>query len=299
MNPLKIVAFFWIGLVVIVFAFGIFSEGDVTVTGNIPLTGVLNEELGQEFVSPELNISFFVEDKDIYKIRDVEYFLHFTPSVDIKMIVDVTHIITDANGDIRFYDEDTLTISEEVVIEGSLDIRKAQGIILEEGEYTYSIRISYGDVEEGFFQKFKLQEIPEWLYSLKQLFDIKMEIDDTILDSSEELEVRVIFESFGSEATPVDLVFFVYDMNDEEIFKRLREIVIETEGVVVERFEGFDAPPGEYVVVLRTLYNIDIEDYFEQKIVILDKLDILPFIVIGGILVFAAAIMFLSTRKRK
>lgn len=299
MNPLKIVVVLWVGLIVIIFAFGIFGEGDVTITGNIPLTGILKEEAGQVFVSPEFNITFSMNDKDIYKIRDVEYMLTFLPTVDVKSVVDVAYIVTDSDGDIKFYDEESLTIQGETLIEGDLDRRKAQNIDLEEGEYTFSLRVGYGNKEKTFSKKFMLEEIPGWLYSLKQLFDIKMEIDQTILDSPEELEARIIFESFGSEPTPVDLTFFIYDMNDKEIFKKSREMVIETENVMFESFDEFDASPGEYMVVLRTLYNVDIEDYFEQKIVVNDKLDLIPFFV-GGVIFLGGLVLvvYLSRKKR-
>jgi hypothetical protein len=273
---------------------------EVTIVGDVPLTGILSEETGEPVSFVDFDLIFEMGDKEIHKIRDVEYSLNIIPKNNLKGVVRITYIVTDSFGEIRFYDEDELSIQGETFIEGDLDRYKAKDVVLKEGEYVFSVRVFYGNKEKVFSEQFELTEIPEWLYSLKQLFDIKMEIDNIILKDASELEARVIFESFGSEPTPVDLTFFVYDVNDKEIFKRSRDIVVETEMVMFEDFDDFEAGPGEYMVVMRSVYNVDIEDYYEQKIVIEESIDYLPFIVAGGFLVAGVVVFFLLRRgKRK
>jgi LPXTG-motif cell wall-anchored protein len=75
---------------------------------------------------------------------------------------------------------------------------------------------------------------------------------------------------------------------------------VETEAVVFEDFPEFSkASPGTYKVVLRTNYNVDVEDYFQQQITVLDRLDPLPFVVGGIILLAGLGVFFLSKKKKK
>lgn len=97
-----------------------------------------------------------------------------------------------------------------------------------------------------------------------QLFDIRLEIDDAIIDDIEKLVARVIFESFGTEPTPVDLTFVIEDEEGEEVYRVVGDIVVETEATFAQTFENVeqDFPAGKYTLVLTTLYNMAVEDEF-------------------------------------
>lgn len=296
MKSWKGFIFLWILFFSVLFLVTYFHKPGMT--GYISFTGVLKEEPGQVFVSPEMNVSFKMEEKTIYKLRDITYSLHFVPNLDLKTNVNILYLVTDAEGKIVFSDEDNIIIQGETLINGNMDRRKAQEITLDEGEYVFSLMVKYGDSQETFSEKFNLEKISELLYSLKQLFDIKMEIDNKILDKSEDLNVRVVFESFGSEPTPVNLTFFIYDFQETEVYMEKSEVIVETERVLIKDFKNFHAGPGEYTVVLRTVYNVDVEDYFEQKINVKKKINFIPF-VIGGIILISGIFLFLFKRKRK
>lgn len=99
------------------------------------------------------------------------------------------------------------------------------------------------------------------------LFDISLEVDDITIDRLADLTARVIFVSFGTEPTPVDLTFTVIDKDNQEVYQDKKHLVVETEVVFVKNFKDvtLDLKPGPYTLVLKTLYNTDVEDEFSQE----------------------------------
>jgi len=95
-----------------------------------------------------------------------------------------------------------------------------------------------------------------------QLFDIQLEIDNPQVENIKDLVARVIFESFGTEPTPVELTFFVLNEKGQKVYKSNEEIVVETELVKTKEFEDIFLPEGEYTLKLTTLYNLDVKDEF-------------------------------------
>jgi len=99
----------------------------------------------------------------------------------------------------------------------------------------------------------------------KQLFDIKLELESNTIRNSYQLTAWVKFESFGREPTPVNLTYIILDKAGGTVYTNEDYIIVETERFVVESFRGLDLELGEYVLVLKTLYNIEIEDEFRQR----------------------------------
>lgn len=103
----------------------------------------------------------------------------------------------------------------------------------------------------------------------EQLFDISLELDDPIVSSVKKLAARVIFVSFGTEPTPVDLAFFILDEEENEVYQWEGsgvDIVVETEAVFNKTFEDApDLPLGKYTLVATTLYNVDVKDEFKAE----------------------------------
>jgi len=296
MKWVKGYIFLWIAFFFMLVLYGFFGN-NFSISGDIPLTGILKETPGEQYVFPDFNISFSFVDKDIYKLRDIEFSLHFVPIGNTKSLVTLDYVVVDKNGEIKFFDQDVVNIQNETTIDINFDRRKAQEIKLAEGEYTLSVRVSYDNSDKTFSHKFFLQEISDLLYSIKQLFDIKMEIDGTTIKNAKDLSARVIFTSFGSEPTPVNLSFFIYDKWDNEVYRDNEQTTVETEKIVIHDFNNFNAPSGEYLVVLRTVYNVDVEDYFEQKIIIQDRVSPWPFIILGIILIAGVVVFFINRRK--
>ena len=97
----------------------------------------------------------------------------------------------------------------------------------------------------------------------EQLFDIRLIVDRRQISSASELVVRTTFESFGRVPTTVGLEFSILNPSGVNVYAKKDTVVIETEGVLVTRFDGVDLPTGKYVVRLRTVYHTDITDNFE------------------------------------
>ena len=98
------------------------------------------------------------------------------------------------------------------------------------------------------------------------LFDITFRLDDKIIKSIYELEGIIIFESFGTEPTSVDLAFIILDANENEIYRAENKIIVTTEEVVRWKYESLsEFSEGKYTAVLQTLYNVDVFDEFRQE----------------------------------
>lgn len=95
-----------------------------------------------------------------------------------------------------------------------------------------------------------------------ELFDIKLELDDNFIQTSDELSARVIYESFGTVPTHVDLDFIIRDENGNKVYHEEGKIVVRTEEVSRKSFYGLNLPKGKYIMVLQTLYNVDVFDEY-------------------------------------
>lgn len=101
-----------------------------------------------------------------------------------------------------------------------------------------------------------------------QLFDIAFSLNTTQLHSNETLSAQLSFESFGTEPTPVDVVFVITDAEGSEVYRDEGErvaIVVETESFLKRDFDADDFPPGEYTIVVTTRYGENITDEFSQS----------------------------------
>ena len=101
-----------------------------------------------------------------------------------------------------------------------------------------------------------------------QLFDISLRLDEASLADASELVAEVSFESFGREPTPVDLTFVVFDADNNTVSTDQTAITVETQRVVRKKFTTLALDPGQYTLVLRTQYNDDVHDEFQQAFTI-------------------------------
>jgi len=135
----------------------------------------------------------------------------------------------------------------------------------------------------------------------EQLFDIKLELESDTMYSSYKLQAWVNFESFGTEPTPVNLTYVILDEFGNEIYIKKDYITVETERFITEGFTGLDLEPGEYTLMLKTLYNVNVEDKFEQDFVIEEEIKIWPIVlstVVISLIVFLFVGLFLRWRKK-
>ena len=98
-----------------------------------------------------------------------------------------------------------------------------------------------------------------------QLFDISLSLENSLIQTSDELSAIVVFENFGAEPTPVELTYIILDEFENEIYREEDSITVEVEEVLRKSFEGLNLAEGKYILVLHTLYNVDVEDEFRQE----------------------------------
>jgi len=101
-----------------------------------------------------------------------------------------------------------------------------------------------------------------------ELFDIRMDLEETVLKNSSKLRAVVTYESFGRVPTPVDLIFEVFDEDGNSVYLKKGDIVVTVEEIRRYEFVDLDLGPGEYEFVFKTLYNVNVFDEFKQKFTI-------------------------------
>ena len=128
------------------------------------------------------------------------------------------------------------------------------------------------------------------------LFDIKLELEDRVVYRSSDLKAWVRFENFGTEPTRIELNYTILDEQESTVFSVKAFAVVETEKFIVEKFEGLRLSPGKYILILNTLYNINIEDEFKKEFEVKDPRGIFNrFIFVFSVLI----VIFLVARLTK
>jgi len=122
-------------------------------------------------------------------------------------------------------------------------------------------------VEEEIKEVNKTEGIPE------QLFDISLDLEDFVIQDISELVAIATFESFGTEPTPVTLLFTILNKDGEEVHSEEHAIIVETEEVFRRRFADvdLDLPKGKYTFILTTLYHVTVVDEFRHEFEITGK----------------------------
>lgn len=129
-----------------------------------------------------------------------------------------------------------------------------------------------------------------------QLFDIRLLVEDPRITSITDLIARVTFESFGTEPTPVDLIFTILDAQGTVVWTGTDDITVETEAVLTKRFADLPdlsfLPDGRYILRLETVYNTDVRDIFEQPFTIGQRTGIGLWIwwIVGGLFLLLAGL---------
>ncbi|MBT4375937.1 hypothetical protein HOD29_01030 [archaeon] len=267
----------------------------IGVVSSVSITGISRED--RVFTSPEFNITFDLETKEVYRLWDLDFSLQIDSSILTGTYFALSYLVLNENGEAVYSEEEVLFVEGDSFFEGDLDTRKAHQLDLDFGDYEFILRIKSGNFEQVFSDFFRVDRISALEYSLKQLFDIRMDLETSSFFDLEELEVGVVFESFGSEPTPVNLTFFIYDIFGNEVYQLERFVVVETEEVVGESFEDLEIVPGKYNLVLRTLYNVNVEDYFEQEFEYKKKFDYFPFIILVLVFIGGGYLFFREIRK--
>lgn len=138
-----------------------------------------------------------------------------------------------------------------------------------------------------------------------QLFDIALIIDEPLISDSRNLKARVTFFSFGTEPTPVDMEFIILNEKGEQLYQTMTQTTIQTEGIHNQTFENLDLTDGKYTLLLKTLYNVDVEDEFRASFEVrgqLSWLDIIcrfKWVIIPVEVVAIVFLLWKKSRQRK
>ncbi len=139
-----------------------------------------------------------------------------------------------------------------------------------------------------------------------QLFDIKLELEETTVQFSNKLTAWVRFENFGTEPIPVNMTYIILDINKNKLHTEQDSAVVWTEELIIKKFDNLELPNGKYVLVLHTLYGNNIFDEFRQEFEVgkeTPKKSLLYlYIFIGiliGLVIILLLIYFIKKRSRR
>jgi len=135
-----------------------------------------------------------------------------------------------------------------------------------------------------------------------QLFDISLDLENFVIHDISELVAIATFENFGTEPTPVTLLFTILNKDGEEVHSEEHAIIVETEEVFRRRFADVDIhlPKGEYTFILTTLYHVTVVDEFRHEFEITGK-KVNWFLIIGifVIVLIIIGVVYLLIKLRK
>lgn len=107
----------------------------------------------------------------------------------------------------------------------------------------------------------------------EQLFDISVRLESETMAKASELEVVIVFESFGKVPTSVDLTYTIVNDQKQIVFRDIETVLVETEKVVRKRFSSLSLSSGSYTLVVKTQYNIDVIDEFSVDFTIVEEVE--------------------------
>lgn len=224
-----------------------------------PLTGVIKEE---QKPNQLFDITFGIDNSQILNISDLTARVGFESFGKVSTKVNMTFIILDENKKEVFIKKESAVVETEKVF-----TEEFKNVNFGFGKYTLYLKTLYnGNVEDTFFKKFTIRS--KISNSKDQLFDIKFELDKKIIEKSENLVGRVSFESFGSVPTPINLRFTFLDNTGRKVYSEENTAIVETEKVLAKKFSYLNLEKGDYILVLTTLYNGNVEDEFREKFTI-------------------------------
>jgi len=90
--------------------------------------------------------------------------------------------------------------------------------------------------------------------------DTEFEIDNSTFESGE-LSINIKLENSEIEVTSVNLIYIILDKKENEIYRESDYSWVYGEELVSKKFNNLNLEPGKYTLLLRTLYDIDIENY--------------------------------------
>jgi hypothetical protein len=129
-----------------------------------------------------------------------------------------------------------------------------------------------------------------------ELFDIAVELPNTEIYSSSDLNVYIKFFNFGDGPSQIDIEYAVKDMSGKEYYRGIDNKVVYTEDAIIKNFNFLDLAPGNYTITSEIFYGKNQTAYSEKTFVVLPVSqfnDLLPFSILALVMLglFTAAII--------
>lgn len=256
-----------------------------------PLTGVVKQEDPEQLFDITFNIdeSVMVSSKDLTSTTTFESFGTEATPVNLK------YFILDEYQKVIYQTETDIVVETEYVVKQNFEDAG-----LDFGKYILLLETTYSDnVKDRFYKEFEVRK--KISQSLFQLFDIKMDLDDNTLVRGEDLSLGLLFESFGSEPTPISLEFSIIDSKGNVLQNFEDHTVVETEKTLKKKISSICLNPGKYSVILNTKYNVNVEDEFKRTFTVQESMKDLYFLwasLMLNIILISIIAYLLKTRRK-
>jgi hypothetical protein len=131
-----------------------------------------------------------------------------------------------------------------------------------------------------------------------ELFDIKITLAEKTIYNPQDLTALIEFTNFGEGPSKIRIIYSIVDTKGKEHHTEINERIVETNEVVIKKFNTLDIPLGEYTIKTTILYAGNKEASSEQKFTLTEppKIQILkePLIFISTII---AALFIVTLMK--
>jgi len=101
--------------------------------------------------------------------------------------------------------------------------------------------------------------------------DINVSLESkTICLIAETFEAVVSFESYGTDATPIDVQYLIVDSSGKVVHSEAESLLVETNQIASKQFDGLTLDAGMYSLVVTTRYNGDVRDELVAQFTVQD-----------------------------
>jgi len=146
------------------------------------------------------------------------------------------------------------------------------------------------------------QEIPTDV-EYYELFDIKVSLSRNTIYSPTDLTAMTEFTNFGEGPSAIRLIYSIINSEGNEVFTGIDEKIVETDEVVIKKFNTLNIPYGDYTIKTTIYYGDNQEANSEESFTLKEvpKYQIMkqPLFFIAIILASLVLVIFFKKKKTK